>query len=236
MRAHKISMPLSALPPRPTAVPPPRPDVFDLRDYFKVETYPSTSVIYRTGDAADRVFILRSGRVRLVRSGKGAERAVLAVLKPGDLFGDLLAVPGNTMDEMAVAGVESEVWSIEGRDFRSLIEARPALAVQVLSELNERVRQLRRRCLALTCKEVPARLAETILTLGQELGEECPHGGERDLRGVTQQDLADLVGASRSFVSTLINEMKRDGMLGNVGRTLCLRDQKNLRKLASQEK
>jgi CRP-like cAMP-binding protein len=61
-------------------------------------------------------------------------------------------------------------------------------------------------------------------------------GGETDLRGITQQDLADLVGASRSFVSTLINEMKRDGMLGNVGRILCVRDQKALRKIASAEK
>ena len=57
-----------------------------------------------------------------------------------------------------------------------------------------------------------------------------------DLRGITQQDLADLVGASRSFVSTLINEMKRDGMLGNVGRILCIRDQKALRKIASRVK
>jgi CRP/FNR family transcriptional regulator, cyclic AMP receptor protein len=48
--------------------------------------------------------------------------------------------------------------------------------------------------------------------------------------------LADLVGASRSFVSTLINEMKRDGVLGNVGRTLCIRDQKALRRGASEEK
>ena len=67
-------------------------------------------------------------------------------------------------------------------------------------------------------------------------GERCPHGGETDLRGITQQDLADLVGASRSFVSTLINEMKRDGVLGNVGRILCIRDQKALRKIASKEK
>ena len=57
------------------------------------------------------------------------------------------------------------------------------------------------------------------------------HGGETDLRGITQQDLADLVGASRSFVSTLINEMKREGVLGNVGRILCVRDQKALRKI-----
>jgi len=66
-------------------------------------------------------------------------------------------------------------------------------------------------------------------------GERCAHAGETDLRGITQQDLADLVGASRSFVSTLVNELKRQGVLGNVGRVLCIRDQKALRRLAAAE-
>lgn len=232
MRVQKIA-PTNA---RPIAPSLPGADVIDFRDYFKVETHPHAAVIYKPGDAADRVFILRSGRVRLVRLGKGAERSVLAILKPGDFFGELSPSVEGQLDEVALAAGEAEIWSIEGRDFRALIEARPALAVQVIGALSDRVRQLRQRTLALTFKEVPARLAETILTLAGEQGEPCPHGGERDLKGVTQQDLADLVGASRSFVSTLVNEMKRDGLLGNVGRTLCLRDQKGLRKAASREK
>jgi CRP-like cAMP-binding protein len=121
-------------------------------------------------------------------------------------------------------------------EFRSLLESRPTLALDIIRAQNDRIRQLRRRLVGVTFKEVPARLAQTLLQLGETLGEHCPHGGELDLRGVTQQDLADLVGASRSFVSTLINEMKRDGHLGNVGRTLCIRDQKALNKAASLEK
>ena len=95
---------------------------------------------------------------------------------------------------------------------------------------------MRQRVLGLTRKDVPARLAEMLQALAQAHGERIPPGNELCLHGITQQDLADLVGASRSFVSTLINEMKRDGMLGNVGRILCVRDQKALRKIASAEK
>ena len=97
---------------------------------------------------------------------------------------------------MAIAAGEAEVWSIEGRDFRAQLEARPALAVDVVRAYAERVRALRKRVLGLTFKEVPARLADTLLTLVEAHGERCPHGGETDLRGITQQDLADLVGAS----------------------------------------
>jgi CRP-like cAMP-binding protein len=212
-------------------------EVVDFRGYFKVDVYPHNAVIYRTGDAADRVFLLKRGRVRLMRTARNASRAVVAMLRVGDLFGEVpLGEGGLTTEEQAVASGEAEVWSISGMEFRSLLESRPTLALDIIRAQNDRIRQLRRRLVGVTFKEVPARLAQTLLQLGETLGEHCPHGGELDLRGVTQQDLADLVGASRSFVSTLINEMKRDGHLGNVGRTLCIRDQKALNKAASLEK
>ncbi|AKU91393.1 Crp/Fnr family transcriptional regulator [Vulgatibacter incomptus] len=212
------------------------PETVDYRGYFKSETYPNNSVIYRPGDPADKVYLLRSGRVRLIRIGKGSTRSVLAILRPGDLFGEMLRPEGTQVEELSVASGEAEVWSIDGRSFQQLIEGRPHLAVDVIRALNERMRAMKRRVTGLTFKEVPARLAETLLTLAETHGDRCPHGGEHDLKGITQQDLADLVGASRSFVSTLINEMKRDGHLGNVGRTLCIKDMKSLRKLASREK
>lgn len=180
--------------------------------------------------------MLRTGRVRLIRVGKNATRSVLAILRPGDLFGEMLRPEGAQVEDLSVASGEAEVWSIDSRSFQQLLESRPHLAVDVIRALNDRMRQMRRRVLGLTFKEVPARLAETLLSLAESHGERCPHGGEYDLRGITQQDLADLVGASRSFVSTLINEMKRDGHLGNVGRILCLKDSKALRKIASRDK
>ncbi len=212
-------------------------EVVDFRGYFKVEVYPHNAVIFRAGDSADRVFLVKRGRVRLIRTGRNAARSVLAILKSGDLFGDMtLGGEAQASEELAVATGEAEVWSIEGGELRGLLESRPSLSVDIIRAQNERIRHLRRRLVGMTFKEVPARLAETLLQLGETLGERCPHGGELDLRGVTQQDLADLVGASRSFVSTLINEMKRDSYLGNVGRVLCIRDQKALRKIASKEK
>ena len=146
-------------------------DVVDFRGYFKVETFGHGAVIYRPGLPADKVYLLRSGRVRLLRQGKGKSRSVLAILKPGDLFGEVLRPEGSLMEELAVSSGKCEVWSIEGRDFRALLEARPALAVDVIRALNDRVRQLRQRVLGLTRKDVPARLAEMLIALAQAHGE-----------------------------------------------------------------
>jgi CRP/FNR family transcriptional regulator, cyclic AMP receptor protein len=211
-------------------------EVAALNGPFHAESYGHGEVIYRPGDAADRIYLVKSGRVRLLRQGKGGSRAVLGILREGDLFGELLRPEEAVMEELAVAAGETLVWSIGSHDFRGLLDSRPGLALDIIRGLNERMRRMRSRLLGLTFKEVPARLAELLLVLAETHGDPCPHGGELDLKVVTQQDLADLLGASRSFVSTQINEMKRDGLLGNVGRTLCLRDQKALRKLASKER
>src|SRR6478752_3062807 len=201
----------------------PAADVVDLRGYFRVETFGPGAVIQKAGVQADKVYLVQSGRVRLLRQGKGRRKALLAVLKPGDLFGDVLRA-GSPMDEQAESSGKSEVWSIEGRDFRALLEARPALAVDVIRALGERVLEMRRRVVGLTRKDVPARLADCVLALAQDHGERAEGERHTSLTGITQQDLADLVGASRSFVSTLINEMKRQGLLTSHGRRLIVVD------------
>jgi CRP-like cAMP-binding protein len=172
--------------------------------------------------------------VRLLRIGRRRARSVVGLLGVGDVFGGLLG-PEGPSDEMALAATEVTVWTIEEHALGVLLESKPALAAQLFEGLGQRLRQVQRRLRAVTFKEVPARLAEILLMLGETHGDRCPHGGEVDLDCATQQDLADLVGASRSFVSTLINEMKRDGSLGNVGRTLCLKDRKALRRHAARE-
>ena len=67
----------------------PGPEVLDFKGYFKVETFPHNSIIYRPGDTSDRVYLLKSGRVRLMRIGKNSVRSVVSILRPGDLFGEL---------------------------------------------------------------------------------------------------------------------------------------------------
>jgi hypothetical protein len=83
--------------------------------------------------------------------------------------------------------------------------------------------------------EVGARLVRTLISLGASHGDACTHGGEVELRKISQTDLADLVGGSRSFISTLINKMKREGTLANQGRVLCLLDLAALANAAGHE-
>jgi len=206
-------------------------DVVDFRGYFKVETFGHGAVIYRPGLPADKVYLLRLGRVRL-SPGQGQEPVGPLDPQAWRPLREVLRPEGSLMEELAVSSGKCEVWSIEGRDFRALLEARPALAVDVIRALNERVRQLRQRVLGLTRKDV--------LPPGRDADRAGPGARRADRswkRALPAWDHpagpADLVGASRSFVSTLINKMKRDGLLANQGRLLVLRDEEGLNRVAA---
>ncbi|MBQ4334924.1 MAG: Crp/Fnr family transcriptional regulator [Myxococcaceae bacterium] len=209
-------------------------DIIDFRGYFNVENYAANQFIYRSNDASGKLYLLQRGRVRLMRDFSDGYQAVIGFLRAGDLFGELSLDEALLTEETALCATACEVWVMTGGALRSLMETRPSLAIDLLRIQSERLRKARRRINRITFSDVPARLAATLLELGSDLGEPCAHRGQTDLRGVTQQDLADLCGASRSFVSTLINEMKRDGYLGHVGRTLCLRDLDGLRAIAGE--
>jgi CRP-like cAMP-binding protein len=200
----------------------------DFDGLFRTESFPDGAEIIRASDTAERAYLIKSGRVRLLRARPDGSRSVTAILCAGDMFCDLFRPP----EQLAVAAGPAEVWCLEPRDFQAQLHARPGMATHLMRAYSERARALRQRVWGLTCKDVPARLAEMLLTMADSHGDHCPHGGEADIRGITQQDFADLVGASRSFVSTLINEMKRDGLIGNVGRVLCIRDRLALQRVA----
>jgi CRP-like cAMP-binding protein len=201
---------------------------------IRIEAYPDGATIYGPASPADRFYLLRTGRVRLFRPGNDGTRCVVSILRAGDLFGEVLPGRGGAMEEAAVAAGDTEVLSVGVQDFRELIEAQPDLAGDVIAALNERLRALRNRVATLTTRDVRARLAQALLDLGEAHGERCVrHGGDTDLTGITHRDLADLVGASRAFVSVRLGELRREGVLARgSGWTICLRDLRGLREMA----
>lgn len=205
--------------------------------FFEIQGFEHGGTVYKLGEKLDKVFLLKAGRVRLTRPKRGGGNILVAILKPGDVFGELFKGEDIPMLETANVDPGSEIWGIAGPDFRKQLELRPELALDVMKAYSERIRSQKQSLWGHTTKDAIARLAEVLLHLAETAGGPCEHGGGREVRGVIQQEIADLTGATRALVSTFINEMKRDGVLGNANRTtLCILDMEALRWLAKREK
>jgi CRP-like cAMP-binding protein len=124
------------------------------------------------------------------------------------------------------------VWRAPIHEFRTLLLHYPALALEFASLLALRQRQMERRLESFVFKRTEARLAETFRELSGGFATRCEHGFGQHLR-LTQQELADLVGASRPVVSTILNRLRDKGVLGYNREYVCVRRIADIEKLTA---
>ena len=178
-----------------------------------------------------RVWVLVSGGIKLCRTSSLGGRLVEAILAPGDLFGRLST--GGIPTPLEVESLEaSELAGLHRAAFAKLLSQHPELALSVVQELEDRQQRLVRRLESLIFKDVRARVAGTLLELARENHGPCQHGFAVDVR-ITQQDLAELVGATRQMVNRVLGELSRELYVQRVGKVICVLHLERLERLTS---
>jgi CRP/FNR family cyclic AMP-dependent transcriptional regulator len=195
----------------------------------QVVAFPRRHVVLLEEDV-DRVWLVLGGGVKLSRVGALGRRFVEAIVEPGDVFGRLSTAGSPTTYEAQMLE-PTRIAAIPRTAFEELLRAHPDLSFTVVQQLEDRQRRLVRRVESLVFKDVRARVADTLLDLATEDLSPCRHGFAVDLR-ITQQDLADLVGASRQMVNRVLGELSRELYVQRVGRTICILHMERLQRLA----
>jgi len=179
-------------------------------------------IIYRQGERDQYVWCLLEGQIILSRLEADGSVVTTALLGAGEFFGHAFGGATEAEDSAAAKGGVI-VWRAPVQQFQSLLLKHPSTAVAFAAALGGRLRRLERRLEAFAFKRVEARLAQTIRELSGGFATRCEHGFGEHLR-LTQQELADLVGASRSVVSTILNRLRDQGTLDYSREYLCVRN------------
>jgi CRP/FNR family cyclic AMP-dependent transcriptional regulator len=185
--------------------------------------------IYRQGDPGRTVFCVLTGQVTVARTNSDGATLTTAALGAGDFFGPALS-GAQAAEDTARAKGAATIWRAPLDEWRRLLLQHPAVAWDFVSLLALRQRQMERRLESFAFKRTRARLAETFRELSGGFATRCEHGFGQHLR-LTQQELADLVGASRPVVSTILNELRDEGVLGYNREYVCVRRIEDIEKL-----
>ena len=177
--------------------------------------------IYRQGESGRNVFCVLEGQVTLARVNSEGETLTTAVLNTGEFFGPALSGATEAEDTARAKGVV-RVWRAPLTEFRRLLLQHPEASWKFVETLAKRQRQMERRVEGFAFKRLEARLAETFDQLSGGFATRCEHGFGQHLR-LSQQELADLVGASRPAVSTILNRLRARGVLGYSREYVCVR-------------
>lgn len=188
-----------------------------------MHTFRHGSTIYTQGERCSYLFCVLSGPVKLARVSHEGNELTTGLLTTGELFGPALGGSDSLeAEETATAKGTVSVWRVPAKEFRNLLLQYPSLGLRVVERLARRQRQMERRLECFAFKRTEARLAETLRELSGGFETRCEHGFGLHIR-LTQQELADLVGASRPVVSTILNRLRKKGVLGYNREYLCVR-------------
>lgn len=191
------------------------PDRRDLAARGKVRSYRVAAAIFREGDPGDSLHIVMQGSVRISVLSPSGEEATLALLGPGDCFGDLALLDGRPRSASAIAQEAARTLIVTRAEFRRWLLDHPPAAFVLLEELSLRLRQTDQALADFTFLPLPNRLARRLLELAaahEAAGGGRPAASPR-LR-ITQAELASMLGVSRESVNRQLNLFEREGWIG----------------------
>jgi CRP-like cAMP-binding protein len=188
-------------------------------------------VVFNEGDTGDRLFIVLDGKIKISRSAADGRENLLAVLGPGEMFGELSLFDPGPRTATATAITDSALASLDHDDLRPLLLAQPTVAVQLLAALAQRLRRTNEAMADLVFSDVPGRVATALLDLAERFGDPEAEG-VRVRHDLTQEELAQLVGASRETVNKALSEFANRGWLRLEGRSVLLLDPERLARRA----
>jgi len=188
--------------------------------------YPKGSVILFENDPGESLYIVRHGRVKVVLIGEDGREVILGVLGAGEHFGELSLIDQQPRSATVMAMEDSTLLILHREDFRRRVEASPAVAWSLLTELSRRLRRADEKIGGLVLLDVPGRIARLLLDFAAE------GGGPTIERALTHQTIAQMIGASRETVSRATKDFQDAGWISVERRRITIADERALRRLA----
>jgi len=188
----------------------------------RMRTFRKGEVVFHRGDPADVLHVVCHGTLKVVLTSTYGRDVVLAILGPGDLFGELALLDDQPRSATVIALEEVETAALGRVEFWSLLRRSPAAAEGLLAALARTIRRNTETVSDLICGDVYARLAKALLELARTHGRPAL-GGVMLMAPLTQNDLSNMVGATRSSVNKALGVFEDLGLLRR-GRRIVLMD------------
>jgi CRP/FNR family transcriptional regulator, cyclic AMP receptor protein len=194
--------------------------------------YRRHEVIFHEGDPGDALHLVVEGQVKITRESAEGGEAIVAILSPGDTFGELVLLDGAPRSATAIAVDATETLALLRRSFVALIDGPSPFRWRVLSGIARRIRRVTDQLAEVHFLDLSGRLALQL----SRLAEESAPGQRADieLRGtLTQSDLAAMVGGTRQRVNQILSDFTEEGLIRHDDGRLVIRDLARLRERAS---
>ncbi|KAB1502876.1 Crp/Fnr family transcriptional regulator [Corynebacterium sp. 320] len=205
--------------------------VQDLIAQLDTVKYPRGTTIFDEGEPGDRLYIIISGKVKLARHSADGRENLLTVMGPSDMFGELSIFDPGPRTSSAICVTEVVCATMDSNMLHEWIGQHPQISEQLLRVLARRLRRTNNSLADLIFTDVPGRVAKALLQLANRFGTQ-EGSALRVNHDLTQEEIAQLVGASRETVNKALAEFAHRGWIRLEGKSVLISDTERLAKRA----
>ena len=194
-----------------------------LKHICKPRNYLKNSMIILEEEYGDLVFLVKVGTIKITRVNDEGKEVILALLGPGEMFGELAVLDGEARSANALAQENCELFAINKEDFLDILKNYPIVSYNVMSELAKRLRKSDQQIEALSLSDAEHRIGVSLLNLAEDMG--VIRKGKVTIQNLPfQQDIANMAGTSRETVSRVLKILENKNMIFKEGHTLVIPD------------
>ena len=180
---------------------------------------PRSTTVMAGGDPTDSLYIVLSGRLKVMMSDADGKEVILSILGPGEFFGEMGLIDDAPRSASVVAIEPCELLCIAKRDFKKCLADNFEMGMAVMRGLVRRLREADRKIGSLALLDVYGRVARLLLDMSETI-----EGEKIVTKRLPKQDIAKMIGASREMVSRVMKDLQIGGYIEMRGSNIVLRD------------
>jgi len=182
------------------------------KDVVTTSFHRKREVVFMEGDECGGLYIIRVGRVKLVRTSKGGKEQIIKIGGPGDLLGLEVFYEGKSYENSAIAMEDADLCYVRKSDFFGLLEKKPEIARKLITSLGKELHHAYEKIGHLGLMNAKEKLAHLLYTLAGEYG--VPHNkGVRLYLKMSRLEIAGLLGITQETSIRLLKGFKEEGIL-----------------------
>jgi CRP/FNR family cyclic AMP-dependent transcriptional regulator len=178
-----------------------------------------STTIMAAGDATDSLYIILSGRLKVMMSDADGKEVILSILGPGEFFGEMGLIDDEPRSATVITIEPCELLAINKRDFKKSLAENFEMTMAVMRGLVRRLREADRKIGSLALLDVYGRVARLLLDMAENV-----NGEKIVTKRLPKQDIAKMIGASREMVSRVMKDLQTGGYIEMRGSNIVLHD------------
>ena len=200
---------------------------------FEDRDVPAEQIIYFEGDPGEHVYLVATGKVKLIRHAASGREVLLDILRGGEYFGNLTSLNNRSYTETAVAQTNCCTLQISAQNFEKILIRFPDVTMKVLKAVGQRLEESQEVIKQLSAYSVDQRIAASLVRLANKLGEQKQKGVLIQLP-FSRQDLAAMAGTTTETVSRVMSRFAEQGLISTGRKWVSVNDIERLEQLSKE--